>query len=228
MGESKKRGCAWGCGTIVALIVAVVVVGVLLVVFVWIPSQRRSYTIDDVRIQATVRPNGTLAATERFSYTFEGDYTRVYRDLPFRPFEPVTVVAVTGPDGPLKRLPSGWTPAAGPPAPVSPRDDLTPSPWSSLAPEQRPPGYYRVTYDYGSPIGPAVRIEAFADLSDRSATFTYRWLAAGAAERFADTGELSWQLVGRGWDVPMKRVRAVVSLPAGASARRVRAGGTAR
>ena len=164
MGESQGRGCVWGCATVVA----VVVIAVALVVFVWIlPSQRKSYAIDDVRIQATVRPNGTLETSERFAYTFEGDFTRVFRDVPFSPFKPVTVVGVTGPDGPLRRLPSGWTPAAGAPVAVSPRDDVTPSPWSSLAPEQRPPGYYRVTYDFSAPGGPAVRIEAFADLSDR-------------------------------------------------------------
>ena len=70
-----------------------------------------------------------------------------------------------------------------------------------------------------------MRIEAFEALSDKTATFAYRWRAAGAAERWADAGELSWQLVGRGWDVPMRRVRAVVSLPAGATAKQVRAWG---
>ena len=65
-----------------------------------------------------------------------------------------------------------------------------------------------------------MRIEAFADLRDRSAAFTFRWRAADAAERYGDAGELSWQLIGRGWEVPMKRVRAVVTLPPGRRKRR--------
>ena len=150
MGKSQGRGCVWGCATVVA----VVVVAVVLVVFVWIPSQRKSYTVDDVRIRATVRADGTLETSERFTYTFEGDYTRVFRDIPLAPDKPVTVLGVTGPDGPLRRLPSGWTPAAGAAVAVSPRDDVTPSPWSSIAPEQRPPATTGSRTTTRRPAGP--------------------------------------------------------------------------
>ena len=50
MGESQGRGCFWG-----RQVVAVVVVAVVVVVSSLIPSQRKSYTVDDVRIRATVR-----------------------------------------------------------------------------------------------------------------------------------------------------------------------------
>ena len=157
MSGSSNRGCL-GC---VAVIVAIIV-AVLLVVFVWIPSQRKSYAVDDVRIRANVSPDGTLTAEERFSYTFHGDFTRVFRDIPYRPDTPIVVTEVMGPDGPLKRLPSGWTPASGRPVEVDPGRDPTPSPWSSIAPGDRPLGFYRVTTDWSTPGGPSVRIEAFA------------------------------------------------------------------
>ncbi len=193
--------------------------------FLWIlPSQRKSYTIDAVSLRAAVRPDGALTATERFSYTFHGQFTRVYRDTPYRG-HPITVLGVSGPQGPLQRLPSGWTPAAAAPTAVAPEQDVAPSPWSSLAPAQRPPGYYRVTTGAATYAGAVVRIEAFADLNDRSADFTYRWRAADAAERWKDAGELEWQLVGHDWDVPIGRVRAVVTLPAGATKAGVRGWG---
>ena len=202
----------WGCLTWTLVVLAAIAL-CLAVTFLWIvPSMRKSYTIDSVDIRAAVRADGALHATERFSYAFHGPYTRVYRDIPWEGY-PITVLGVDGPDGPLKRLPSGWTPAAGEPRAVSPQQDATPSPWSSLAPEDRPAGYYRVTTGAFPYVGFVVRIEAFADLNDLSAAFTYRWRTTNAAERWKDAGELEWQLVGGGWDVPIGRVRAVVTLP---------------
>jgi hypothetical protein len=184
------------------VVVAIAVV-VALVVFVWLPSRQKSYSIDDVRIRAAVLSDGTLRVDEDFTYTFRGDFTRVFRDIPFTPMTPIVVTGVTGPDGPLKRLPSGWTPASGAPRETTAAADATPSPWSSIPPEQRPAGYYRVTTDWTTAGGPSVRIEAFAPLSDRSARFAFHWHAEHAAERYADAAELSWQLIGSGWDVPM-------------------------
>ena len=221
MSRIAKYGCLGCSGIVVAAVVAI-----LLIALVWVPSLRKWYAVDDVRIRATVSADGALSVDERFSYTFHGDFTRVFRDIPYRPgTTPIVVTGVTGPDGPLKRLPSGWTPASGAPVEADPSADATPSPWSSIAPGQRPFGYYRVTTDWGTPGGPSVRIETFAPLSDRSAAFTYRWRAAGAATRYADAGELSWQLIGSGWDVPIGRVHAEVVLPPGTPSAEVRAWG---
>ncbi len=123
--------------------------------FAWIvPSQRKSYSIDALRIRDTVLSDGTLSSEERFSYTFHGHYTRVFRDIPWSGHE-ISVLGVTGPDGrPLKRLPSAWTPAAGPPRETPAGADPTPSPWTSIAPEERPAGYYRVTDAFADFIGP--------------------------------------------------------------------------
>ena len=219
--RSAKYGCLGCAGVVVAAVVAV-----LLIALVWVPSLRKSYAVDEVRIRATVSADGGLSVDERFSYTFHGDFTRVFRDIPYHlGTAPIVVTGVTGPEGPLRRVPSGWTPASGPPVEADPSGDATPSPWSSIAPAQRPFGYYRVTTDWSTPGGPSVRIEAFAPLSDRSAAFTYRWRAAGAATRYADTGELSWQLIGSGWDVPIGRVHAEVVLPPGTPSAEVRAWG---
>ncbi len=218
------RGCrgATGCAVTVLVVIAAFVVAV----FVWIiPSARKEYSIDTVAIAARVRATGALTVSERFSYTFHGDFTRVFRDIPIDPDSPITVLGVDGPGGSLRRLPSGWVPAMGSPTPVPAADDATPSPWMSLAPEQRPFGFYRVTQGVDGVGLPVVRIEAFADLSDRSATFTFHWRAVNAAARWADAGEFWWKLIGSGWDVPMGHVRAVVSLPKPVPKRQVRAWG---
>ena len=212
-GVSRRRS---GClGWTIVVVLAVIVT--LVVVFAWIvPSQRKWYAIDEVRIEDRVLRNGTLTTVERFTYTFHGHYTRVYRDIPWDGHA-IVVTGVTGPDGrPLTRLPSAWTPASGPPREARPGADPTPSPWTSIPPEQRPAGYYRVSQASADWLGTVTRIEAFADLDDTTADFTFRWRAPEAAERWQDAGELEWQLVGRAWEVPIGKVRAVVSLPPGA------------
>ena len=170
--------CCMGCGTAGVVGLAVV----LVIVFAWlVPALQKSYSIDDVAISMAVRADGGLNVDERFDYTFKGSYTRVYRDIPLEPGTPITVLEVVGPDGPMERLPSGWQPYDGTPPPSpstsdetpstdgSPSADETPAPWTSLAPEQRPFGYYRVSTTTGADYLPVVRIEAFYDLSDRSA-----------------------------------------------------------
>ena len=207
----SRRGPGCAGWTVLVVLAAIVT---LVVVFAWVvPSQRKWYAIDELRIQDRVLSDGTLVTDERFSYTFHGHYTRVYRDIPWDGHA-VTVTGVTGPDGrPLTRLPSGWTPAAGPATEARPGADPTPSPWTSIPPEERPAGYYRVTEAYADWLGRVTRIEAFAVLDDTTADFTFHWRAAGAAERWQDAGELEWQLVGRAWEVPIARVRATVALP---------------
>ncbi len=220
------RGAKSGLGCLGWTIIVVVTIAVILVaVFAWIvPSQRKSYSIDALHIQDVVLTDGTLSTVERFTYTFHGRFTRVYRDIPWDG-HPITVLGVDGPQGELRRMPSGWTPAMGPPASITPGAEATPSPWTSIAPEERPPGYYRVTSAFAPSLGTVTRIEAFADLRDTTADFTFRWTAGGAAERWKDAGELEWQLVGRDWTVPIAKVRAVVGLPEGASRANVRAWG---
>ena len=223
-GSRMGRGVKYGCLGCASAVVAAVVV-VLLIALVWAPSLRKWYSVDEARIRAAISADGALSVDERLTYTFHGDFTRVFRDIPLRPDTSIVVDGVTGPDGPLKRLSSGWTPASGPPVEAGPSTDPTPSRWTSISPEERPFGYYRVTTDWGAAGGPSVRIEAFAPLKDRSATFAFRWRAADAATRYADTGELSWQLIGTGWDVPIGRVRAEVIPPPGTPFTDVRAWG---
>lgn len=178
----SDKGPGSGCLRITVIVLAALAV-VLAVTFLWVlPSQRKTYSLDAVDISAAVQTDGSLVTNERLSYTFHGAFTRVYRDIPFEGSQ-ITVLGVDGPDGPLQRLPSGWTPAQGSPTTVSPQHDVTPSPWSSLAPAERPAGFYRVTYASDPNMGAVVRIEAFADLSDRAAEFTFHWRAADAAQR---------------------------------------------
>ena len=85
-------------------------------------------------------------------------------------------------------------------------------------PASRPPGTYAVT-DQGS----ITLVEVFFRLQDTSARFGIEYRALGAAQRWDDTGELYWQLVGAGWGVPTDRLRASVAPPPGVTGEQVRA-----
>lgn len=59
----------------------------------------KSYTMPRVAIEAVVAPDGSLAVSEQRTYSFSGDYTRVYWDLEPPAGGAVTGVSVQGPDG---------------------------------------------------------------------------------------------------------------------------------
>ena len=82
----------------------------------------------------------------------------------------------------------------------------------------RPPRTYSVM-DQGS----TTRVDIFFRLSNTTARFGIEYRALGAAQRWDDTAELYWQLVGPGWEVPAARVRATVVPPSGVTRADVRA-----
>ena len=119
---SAKRGCliaAWAVILGLAAFVAAVIIWVA-------PSLVKKYEITDVAITAQVSPNASMLVSERFSYHFQGSYTRVFRDIPLETGQTIEILSVVGPEGPLKRLPDTWTPVAGPPREGTP-DDIAPT-----------------------------------------------------------------------------------------------------
>ena len=106
-----KRGCL-----IAAWVVILGLVAFVAAVVIWVaPALVKKYEITNVAIAAQVSPNASMLVSERFSYHFQGSYTRVFRDIPLDTGQTIEVISVAGPEGPLKRLPDVWTPASGPP-----------------------------------------------------------------------------------------------------------------
>jgi uncharacterized membrane protein len=83
--------------------------------------------------------------------------------------------------------------------------------------ENRRPGTYRV-----SAWGSTTRVDVVSRSDTPSARFGIEYRALGAAQRWDDTAELYWQLVGPGWGVPADRVRATVTPPPGVTGEEVR------
>jgi uncharacterized membrane protein len=65
------------------------------------PAWAKSYSMPTVRIEAAIQADGSLSVTEQRTFTFEGDFTRVYWDLEPPSGGAITDVTVAGPGGPM-------------------------------------------------------------------------------------------------------------------------------
>ncbi|MDA3936272.1 MAG: DUF2207 domain-containing protein, partial [Actinomycetota bacterium] len=144
----------------------------------------KSYWVSEVRIDAAVAADGSMAVTEARTFGFEGAYTFVFWDLDASAASAIEILGVDGPTGPYTQ---------------------TTDPGSV---DSRPPGMFYVN-NYGS----GVEVRVYHRTSDDSATFSLRYRVIGAAKKWDDTSELYWKFIGDGWDVASSNVSLKVTLP---------------
>jgi hypothetical protein len=151
----------------------------------------KSFSMPQVFIDAQVNGDGSMDVSEKRTWSFEGDFTRVFWDL----------------------KESG---AQGTGQPVQITDVSVSSETGTMPPtaapaDQRPAGFSRVTSDTPG----VVHVDAYNAMSNAGYTYTLRYKVHGAAVPWADTAELYWQFVGTGWTEPTGRVDITLHLPAG-------------
>ena len=163
------------------------------------PAAAKSYSIADVTIDATVRPNGDVGVHETRTLAFSGSYHYVYWEYDEKGSNGVEVTGASGP----------------------PDSSGTPSPYTlsanAVAGVPGAPGTYGVEETAGG-----VRVQLNFALADTTATFAVDYTALGAAKRWQDTAELYWQFIGADTAVPSDHVRVTVHLPQGVTKREVR------
>ena len=82
------------------------------------PAAAKSYVIDDVRIDAAVRPSGDLLVTEQRTFAFDGSYPlRLLGPRHHRAARASRCSGSTGPDGPLRQVDGGAESGATPSSP---------------------------------------------------------------------------------------------------------------
>ena len=86
-------------GAVLAVLILALAAGLCLVG----PAAAKSYSIDDVRIVAAVKPNGDLLVGERRTFSFEGSFHFVYWDISTQGSGGIKVLGVDGPNGALER-----------------------------------------------------------------------------------------------------------------------------
>jgi uncharacterized membrane protein len=151
----------------------------------------RSYSIDEVSIDATVSSDGALSVTEDRTFDFDGSFRGVYWDIPTTGYSGRTVSVDVSEVGQV----SGGSL----------------SPFVASSSEQS--GSYQVssaTSDSGASVQ---RIKLYSTQSDSKATFRISYTLTGGVSAWADTGELYWKFVSDGWEVPSDNVTCTIHLP---------------
>lgn len=157
----------------------------------------KSFTVDKVDISARVASDGSVTVAERRTMTFDGDYSRVFWVIPTAGVEGIEILGVTD------DVPNVYVHTSD----SSGIEDRA----------ARVPGTVFVR-----DVGDAVEVHVFHGAANSTRTFTLTYRVLGGAKRWADTGELYWQLVGDGWEVGIGRFRARIELPEEFSKKQVR------
>ncbi|MEJ2721403.1 MAG: DUF2207 domain-containing protein, partial [bacterium] len=86
-------------------IVLVLVLGLMLGAGSPTSGAAKSYTVDRIGVNASVRPDGSMAVTEEITYSFDGSFTFAYRDIPVSAGMRVTGIAVAEGGRPYEESP---------------------------------------------------------------------------------------------------------------------------
>lgn len=179
---------------IVAPIVTALACMALLAVLAPSPALAKDYVIDDVKIQSRIERNGDLVVAEQRTFEFNGDFSRVFWDVPTAQTGGLRVQDVVGPDGQMmERVKSSAEAAA------------------------RPEGKYFVIESAGQ-----TRIEAYFR-GGGTKTFKLDYTVVGGAKKYTDVSELYWKAIGDGWAVPTRHASIVVKMPPNTPAEQVKA-----
>lgn len=147
----------------------------------------KSYEMTRVRVDASVQPNGDVRVDEYRTFDFDGDFSSVYWEIPLANSQGIEV------NGAGELIDGEGT------AIDYVRDASAGS--GKLS--------YQVVDD-----GEQVQVRLHFSKSDQEATFWVSYVVQGAAKAWADTGDVTWQAVGPGWEKPSKDVRVTLALPA--------------
>ena len=155
------------------------------------PAAAREYSIDQVDMDLTVQPDGSISVVEWRVFDFEGQYNGVYWDIS-------TVGAAVRPDSSQQ----------GELIVNSVQDLKTGGPEFTQAQTEAPGTYELIPQDDG-----VTRVKIYTPHDDERATIRIAYTVTNAVNAWEDTGELYWKLVSSGWEVNSNNVTARVHLP---------------
>ena len=154
----------------------------------WLPpimiaAFEKDYHFPEVRIDATLLPNGDLVLEETRTFDFRnGPFTYAY----FNVEDPADIEQ---PEGRVRDFTIHERLADGSEVPVEP------------------------DYAYHSIATEGFQAQWSYDANDEERTWVFRYRVACAADVYSDTAHLYWQFIGTGWDKPTDRAVITVHLP---------------
>ncbi|HVL65206.1 MAG TPA: DUF2207 domain-containing protein, partial [Actinomycetota bacterium] len=178
--------------------IAVAVASFATLVALGAPATAKSYTLPNAHIEVQVRNDGSIRVVEHLTYSFSGDFSGAYREIPLRAGEAIDEIGVA----------EGTTMyGAGAPTEIG----------SSGAPQTYGatpiPGGHRIVWHYAA--------------SNEMRTFTVSYTLRGVAVAHSDVVDVNLRVWGDEWTVPLSYLEAQISLP-GRAPEQVRVWGHAR
>lgn len=160
----------------------------VLVAALTIPSvaYARSYSIDQVTIDAFVDQAGTLAIEEARTFSFDGSFHGVYWKLVKGEYEGRKIVPTIVEVAEIRN--------------------------GSVVVLERSDSEQEGTYEV-TDRGTYDELKIFSSHDDEDAQFVIRFTYANMVSKWEDVAELYWKFVSDGWDEPSRNVRCAVRLP---------------
>ena len=149
-------------------------------------AKDRSYSIDQVDIDATVSASGALSVRESREFDFDGSFNGVYWKIPSGTYEGRAITPQIGEVGEYRN--------------------------GSFVAFERSNSGENGTYEV-TEAGSYVKVKIYSAHRNEKAVFVINYTDDGLASRYQDTSELYWKFVSDGWDEESKNVTCRVHLP---------------
>jgi uncharacterized membrane protein len=147
-------------------------------------AAQKSYTLPRARIEIAIERNGAVKVTENITYSFSGDFSGGYREIPLRVGESISNVSVSE---------GGRAYAPGAPTEIG----------SSGAPNS-----------FGwTPIPDGVRIVWHYSAAWEQRTFTVNYTLHNFVTAYRDVADFNMKVWGDQWTVPVDLLEAELRLP---------------
>ncbi|MDY4522688.1 MAG: DUF2207 domain-containing protein [Atopobium sp.] len=156
-----------------------------------LPSQAlaKDYRIDQVNINATVNPDGSMDVVENRTFDFDGKFNGVYWKIPEGTYKgrAITVTDIK--------------------AGLAQQGSLTPSTQFEQNDSED-----NQTFQVLSENG-VKRVKIFYQVRDEKQSYLISYRINNAVSAWSDCAELYWKFVSDGWDVPSNKVTCTIHLP---------------
>ncbi len=150
-------------------------------------AQDKSFYLPTAEVLVEVRPDGSLRVTEQIQFSFSGDFSGAYRDIPVRDGEQITDITVT-------------------------EDDREYSPGASAElGSSGSPDTFGVAY-----LDDVVRVVWHYSAANESRTFEIGYTFRGLAVAYDDVVDVNLQVWGDEWKVELSSLRATMRVPGAA------------
>lgn len=168
-------------------------------------SYAKSYSIDDMDIQATITPNGDVKISQKILYTFNGSYNGVYLTIPFNLEDVEAEEAINGTRF-NDNLYNGSEVAVNRVSVVSGgREDLYTQTTNAVNGRS---GVYTSEKENG-----IWRIKVFSPSTNTTKQFRIDYTIKNLCVKHNDVSELYYNFIGGDWDVPIKNLNIDIYLP---------------